>query len=308
MVERSQKDVWRLAPWVLVALLLINFVFMAYNARTNDEIVVRTWAQAMATFVQSPVSSVSDGISGFVGSFANMRSAVTEVEELRARNVQLETELRESENLSSENERLKGLLGFKDESKYQIQPARVIGRDPSTWFDLATINKGTLDGVKLNMPVVTREGLAGRVVAVSPITAQFILLPDEKAAAAAVIGEIGVSNALGVVRGTGEKGVLEMRYVPGYEKVEVGNMVTTSGQDGIFPPGLKIGEIVEVRSGSATVPHTIYIRPSVRMSALTEVAVLLYQAPPRQKIEQALPNVNTNTSTTPTSTTGGGRR
>lgn len=299
MVERSQKDVWRLAPWVAGALMLVNFVFMAFNARTDDQIVVRTWAQAFANFVQSPVSSVNSSVNGFFESFYTIRTAATENEELRARVTQLETDLRESGNLTTENERLRGLLNFKEESKYQILPARVIARDPSTWFDLATINRGSMDGVKLNMPVVTPEGLAGRVIAVSPITAQFILLPDEKAAAAAVIGEIGVSNALGVVRGTGEKGVLEMRYVPGYEKVEVGNMVTTSGQDGIFPAGLKIGEIVDVRSGSATVPHTIYIRPSVRMSALNEVVVLLYNAPPRQKADQALPNVNTNTSASP---------
>ncbi len=296
MVERSQKDVWRLTPWVLVALLLVNFVFMAYNARTDDQIVVRSWAQALANFVQSPVSSIKSAVGGFFESFASMRTAVSENDLLRERVLQLETEARETQNLTAENERLKALLDFKDVSKYRILPGRVIARDPSTWFDMATINRGSLDGVKLNMPVVTNEGLAGRVVAVSPITAQFILLPDEKTAAAAVIGEIGSSNALGVVRGTGEKGVLEMRYVPGYEKVEVGDTVFTSGQDGIFPAGLKIGEIVEVRSGSATVPHVIYIRPSVRMSALTEVAVLLYQAPPRQKPEQALPNVNANSA------------
>jgi rod shape-determining protein MreC len=294
MVERSQKDVWKLTPWVAGALLLFNFIFMAYNARNpNEEFVVRIWAQAFANFAQSPVSSAKSTISGFFESFSSMRTAVTEVDDLRGRVTQLETELRESQNLTTENERLRGLLQFKDDSKYKILPARVIGRDPSTWFDMATINRGSLDGVKPNMPVVTRDGLAGRVVLVTPISAQFMLLPDEKSAAGAIIGELADSNALGVVRGMGDKGVLEMRYVPGYEKVEVGTLVTTSGQDGIFPPGLKIGEIIEVRSGSATIPHTIYIRPSVRMSALNEVAVLLYEAPAKQKTESALPNVKT---------------
>jgi rod shape-determining protein MreC len=301
MVERSQKDVWKLTPWVAGALLLANFAFIAYNARTNDEMVVRSWSQALANFVQSPVSSIKDGVGGFFESFASLRTAATENEELKARVVELETEARESQTLTTENERLRALLAFKEDSKYKIVPARVIARDPSSWFDLATINRGSLDGVKLNMPVVTGDGLAGRVVTVSPITAQFVLLPDEKSAASGVIGEIGESNALGVVKGTGEKGALEMRYVPGYEKVEVGNTVYTSGQDGIFPAGIKIGEIVEVRTGSATVPHVIYLRPSVRMSALNEVAVLLYTAPPRQKPEQMLPNVNANSA-------GGGKK
>lgn len=305
MVERSQKDVWKLTPWVLAALLLLNFVFMAFNARNPDgEMVVRIWSQALAVFVQSPVASLKSAVGGSFESFSNMRTAVTENDQLRERVMQLEGEVRQSETLTTENERLKTLLNFQNESKYKILPARVIARDPSTWFDMATINRGSLDGVKLNMPVVTNEGLAGRVVAVSPVTAQFILLPDEKSAAAAVIGELSSSNALGVIRGTGEKGVLEMKYVPGYEKVEVGDTVFTSGQDSIFPPGIKIGEIVEVRSGSATVPHVIYIRPTVRMSALSEVAVLLYQAPPRPKPDQSLPNVNTNTN----STVGGSKK
>jgi rod shape-determining protein MreC len=78
--------------------------------------------------------------------------------------------------------------------------------------------------------------------------------------------------------------------VPGTVEVKEGDFVYTSGQDGIYPAGLKIGEIVEVRSGSATIHHTIYIKPSSGISSMQEVAVLLYEAPPRQKFEQSVPN------------------
>ena len=108
--------------------------------------------------------------------------------------------------------------------------------------------------------------------------------------AGAVIGELGTSNALGVVNGVKDKELLEMRYVPGSVEVKEGDMVFTTGQDGIYPPGLKLGEVIEVRSGSATTAQTIYIKPSSGISSMQEVVVLLYEAPQRPKFEQAVPN------------------
>jgi rod shape-determining protein MreC len=87
-----------------------------------------------------------------------------------------------------------------------------------------------------------------------------------------------------------DKNSLIMNYVPGSTPIEVGETVYTTGLDGIYPPGLKIGEVTEVRTGSATVPHVIYIRPSAKISSMQEVAILLYQQTERPKYEQALPN------------------
>jgi rod shape-determining protein MreC len=95
---------------------------------------------------------------------------------------------------------------------------------------------------------------------------------------------------LGVVSGSSKKDLLDMKYVPGHIPVEVGQMVYTTGQDGIFPAGLKIGEIVEVVSGSATTPHMIQIRPGARLSSMQEVGILLYEPPARTDFEQKLPN------------------
>jgi rod shape-determining protein MreC len=141
------------------------------------------------------------------------------------------------------------------------------------------------------MPVVTPGGIVGRIVATSPWTAQVMLITDEKAAAGAVVGQIGQSNALGSVKGLGEGGLVEMNYVSGLEEVGVGDYVVTTGQDGIYPPGLNVGAVVKVKHGSATAPHVIYVKPSARLDALEEVAVLQYRPPPRTAPDQALPNV-----------------
>jgi rod shape-determining protein MreC len=130
------------------------------------------------------------------------------------------------------------------------------------------------------------------VIAVSPVTAQVMMVTDEKAAAGAIVGQLSESGALGSVNGLGESGLIEMRYVSGLQKVEVGDSILTTGQDGIYPQGLNIGTVVDVKPGTATQSHQIFIRPGAKLDQLEEVAVLLYRPPQRPAPDQALPNVD----------------
>jgi rod shape-determining protein MreC len=292
MVERSQKEVWRLTPWLVIALLLGNFVLMAFDAReiTSGQRYIRVWTQTIADFVQSPVTTVSSGVSSYFSSISNLRSAQDENSLLKQHVQELEVELKGKEDLTSENQRLKALLDLKEQSKYKVLTARIIGRDPSVWFDSSIIDRGSLDGVKLNMPVVTDGGLVGRVTAVSPLTAQVDIITKDKSGLGGVIGEIGSSTSLGVVSGTGKSGLLEMRYVPGTVDVQIGQQVYTTGQDGIYPPGLKVGEVVDIKSGTATVPHQIFLKPAATLNSMQEVGILLYEPPVRTEFEKKLPN------------------
>lgn len=290
---RTQKEIRQRAPIWLVALLLGNLVIMAVDARDSngEQKVVRIWTQAFASPLQNASSKASGATSGFFRQIINFHSTAQENEELKLRLSQAEVELRTARQQASENDRLKGLLGLKEHSTYETVPARVIARDPSVWFNTITINRGSSTGIAVNMPVVTATGIVGRVITVSPWSAQVMLVTDEKAGAGAVVGQLGQSGALGSVRGREDLGLIEMRYVSGQEKVEVNDYVMTTGQDGIYPPGLNVGQVVEVKGGTATQPHQILIRPGAGLDKLEEVAVLLYHAPQRALPEQALPNV-----------------
>ena len=281
-----------MTPWLVIILLLGNFMLMAFDAReiTSGQRIIRVWSQAVADFVQSPVTSVSSGVSNYFSSISNLRSAQSENDILKQKVQELELDIKGKEDLTAENDRLLALLNLKENSKYKVLTARIIGRDPSVWFDSSIINRGSLDGVKLNMPVVSDGGLIGRVTAVSPLTAQFDLITRDKSGVGGIVGEIGSSNVLGVVAGTSKRDLVEMKYVSGSADVQAGQVVYTTGQDGIYPAGLKIGEIVEVRSGSATVPHQIFIRPSAGINSIKEVGVLLYEPPVRTEFDQKLPN------------------
>jgi rod shape-determining protein MreC len=278
-----------LTPWLAIVLCVANFVLMAFDARADGgQRVIRVWAQTAADFVQSPVTTVTSSVSGYFGSIADLRGAQGENEALKQRVQELEVELKAKEDLATENQRLNALLNLQEKAKYKVLNARIIGRDPSVWFDASIVNRGSLDGVKLNMPVVTNGGLLGRVTAVGPLTSQIDLVTRDKSGVGAVVGEIAGSNALGVVMGTSKSELIEMRYVPGSAEVQVGQVVYTTGQDGIYPAGLKVGEIVEVESGSATTPHRILIRPSAGIGSMQEVGILLYEPPVKEEFEKQI--------------------
>jgi rod shape-determining protein MreC len=291
---RTQREIRQRAPFWLVMLLFGNLVIMAADARDSvtKQRMFRVWAQAIASPVQSVSSKAGGASAGLIRQIMNFRTAADENERLKQQLDQTVLELRNARESSAENERLKGLLNLKENTGYTQVPARVIARDPSVWFNTVTINRGSSSGITLNMPVATGSGIVGRVVAVSPWTAQVMLITDEKAAAGAVVGQLGESGALGSVSGLGKAGLVEMRYVSGLQKVEVGDYILTTGQDGIYPAGLNVGEVLEVKHGTATQPHQIYVRPSARLDQLEEVAVLLYHPPQRPAPEQTLPNLD----------------
>ncbi len=293
-VNRTQKEIRQRAPWWLVGLLVMNVALMSYDARddVSKQRLIRVWAQAIASPFQRVTSSAGGAGIGFFQRIASWRGAAAENEQLHKRVAELETEVYQARADHDENQRLKALLGLKEQSQYGIVPASVIARDPSLWFNTVTINRGSSSGVGLNMPVATPGGIVGRVIATSPWTAQVMLITDEKSAAGAVVGQLGTSNALGSIRGLGDNGLLEMRYVSGLEEVKAGDYVVTTGQDGIYPQGLNVGLVVEVKSGSATTPHTIHIKPGARIDSLEEVAVLQYHPPQRTAPDQTLQNVD----------------
>jgi rod shape-determining protein MreC len=277
----------------LVALLVTNLIIMAVDARDSDgkHKMLRIWTQTFASPIQSASSKASGATTGFFQQIFNFRSIAQQNEQLKERLTHVEQELNTARQATAENERLKALLNLNETIKISSVPARVIARDPSVWFNTITINRGSSSGIEMNMPVVTGGGIVGRVITVSPWASQVMLLTDEKAGAGAVVGQLG-SGALGSVKGRADTGValIEMRYVSGLEKVEVGDSVMTTGQDGIYPPGLNVGRVVDVKNGTATQAHQILIQPGAQLDHLEEVAVLLYHPPPRSLPEQTPQN------------------
>jgi rod shape-determining protein MreC len=291
---RTQREIRQRAPWWLFGLLLLNFALMTYDARDSatKQRKVRSIAQTIMFPVQRGASAAINWVGGFFGNIGELRRASTENEQLRKQVADMQKELRETRERAGQAERLEQFYKLTTTSDYKMVVANVIAREPSMWFDGVTIDKGRLAGIDVNMPVVTPGGIVGRVISTSPLSAQVMLITDEKSGAGAVVGQLGQSNAVGSIKGLGESGLLEMKYVPGTEKVQPGDTVTTTGQDAIYPAGFKVGDVVDVRPGSATQAQAIHVRPSAGLDRLKEVAVLTYHAPQKVEPDQSLPNVD----------------
>ena len=291
---RTQREIRQRAPWYLFGLLVLNFALMSYDARdaTTKQRKLRSIAQSVMYPIQRGASGAANWVGGFFGNIGALRHAATENEQLRRQVEQMQIELRDTRERAAQADRLQEFFKLNSGSEYKIVVGSVIARDPSMWFDSLTIDKGGMAGIEVNMPVVAPGGIVGRVISTSPLSSQVMLISDEKSGAGAVVGQLGQSNALGSIKGLGENGLLEMRYVSGMEKVQVGDTVTTTGQDAIYPPGYKVGDVIEVKPGSSTQPQVIHIRPSAGLDRLKEVAILLYHPPQKTEPDQSLPNVD----------------
>jgi rod shape-determining protein MreC len=288
---RTQREIRQRAPWWFFGLLALNVALMTYDARDDStkQRKIRTVVQSIAYPIQRGASTVGNLFGGLFGGIGELRRASVENQKLHAQVEQMQTELRDTRQKAAQADRLEKLLNLTQQSSYQTVTAQVIARDPSVWFDSISIDKGRWAGVEINMPVVTSDGIVGRVVSTGPLNSQVMLVTDEKSGAGAIVGQLGTSNAMGSIKGMGENGLLDMRYVSSLEKVQMGDTVYTTGQDGVYPAGLTVGQVVEIHPGS---PQTIHIRPSAGLDRLKEVTVLQYRATKTVQTDQSLPNVD----------------
>jgi rod shape-determining protein MreC len=172
------------------------------------------------------------------------------------------------QQLRSENERLRSMLEYKTEAAdFKLFPARILNQDISMVFKTVIIDKGNKNLFSADMPVVSPLGLVGRVITASPHTSQVLLITDPNSAIPVVIADTGVK---GIVKGTGSN-LLSMEYVRNSELITVGSLVVTSGLEGIFPKGLKVGRVQDVYRDKHKIFMKIMVAPSVEMSKLDGV-------------------------------------
>jgi rod shape-determining protein MreC len=195
---------------------------------------------------------------------------------VRAENARLRQELGEiqvrfqQEHEAAERTRqLERLLGFQHQIGIDTVPTHVIGAGASPDSRTVTIDRGTSSGVRVNMAVIAPTGVVGRVVTPTVHASKVQLLVDRNAGAGALVVR---SRAQGVVVGAGEE-LMRMNYVSGIADVKVGDVVVTSGIDGIYPRGFVIGTIESVDKGNGLY-KVIHVRPTVDFSRLEEVLVV----------------------------------
>lgn len=219
----------------------------------------------------SAYTTVDRSIGGVWQDYISLVGVRQENKQLRESIKELNTREITNRELIQSAQRLRSLLKLKQEMAVPSLAASIIGADSSPWFSTVLIDRGEADGLVEGMPVVAVDGVVGQVVKVAGGTARVLLLTDHASGVAAVVQR---SRARGVVKGKG-RGFCSFDFSLSGEDVTVGDIIVTSGVGRIFPPGLPLGEVTMVRKGSYGIFQSVDVRPTVALSRLEEVLVLL---------------------------------
>jgi rod shape-determining protein MreC len=210
---------------------------------------------------------------------------------LRQRMAELSLENSMLKEAKLKNVQLRQLLDFTEESQFALRAAEVIGWEPDRTVNSILIDIGQSHGVQRNMPVVSPEGLVGKVYRVLPHVSVVQLLQDPNCRVSAIVQR---SRILGIVEW--ERGVqCLLRHIPVKGDIRVGDVVVTSGMGGIFPKGLIIGSVVTVADEGWELFKQASIRPGVDVSHLEEVFVLIDEdrTKPSAGDRSAAPSIDT---------------
>ncbi len=272
--------------WVLIVVLMVQLVYLAIQgAQAGD-----TWLESAGLRVLGPAAR---GITAIPSSWTDFREGLrlrgslqTENRELRREVEALRLRLLQLTDLENDMRRMGAAVEYTTPPVGRIRAADVVYADHASWLRTLLIYTGD-QPARVNQPVLSAAGLVGRVVTVAGPYAKVQLITDRAASVGAMILR---TRRQGVVRGSGIGRVgLELDYVPHQADVRPGDRVLTAGIDGVYPRGIPIGAIVDVKSGGQLF-HSILVSPAVDLGALDQV-YLLDSSPIPAEIKEAVPGV-----------------
>jgi rod shape-determining protein MreC len=254
-------------PFLFFTVVIIAFVLMTYQSKKEH---ARS-GNFIGVILDNSYAASHRLAGALAAPFTKFMLREEENEKLRKRVDALLRQRQEYREVLLENKRLREILKLRDEKQTFVAAAEVVGRGVDRWSHILVIDKGRTDGVRKDMAAVTPIGLAGKVVNVSGSYSNLLPVTDINFSAAVRLEE---SRREGVLSGTGGSGCM-LRYIHQDEDVKMGEVVVTSGLDGLFPPGIPAGYVsrVDKRGGSGMFQY-IEVTPFQEDSKLEEVAIV----------------------------------
>jgi rod shape-determining protein MreC len=262
---------------VLLVSIIVLVALIGFSLRERKQL---TWPEQFVNdttgFFQSLVSKPAHSLAGFIGHLQDLTSTYDENKELKARLdklVSLESQVQE---LKKDNEDLRDILGEKKTLRdFKPLPATVIARNPDRWHEMIIIDKGSKNGIEKNMAVVTAKGLIGKVKSVNQFSSTVELLSamDPKNRISVTIQ--GSSTIYGFVQGFDDKkNMLLVKSIPSGAPIKKGQIVITSGKGGVFPAGLMVGKVEEVKPDQYGLNQQALVKPGANFYDINNVIVI----------------------------------
>jgi rod shape-determining protein MreC len=209
-------------------------------------------------------------VKGIQESHLTLEGYKVENERLRQKIVELEKERNRLLEAEATNRRLQQLLEFRSQMPSSGITASIIAASASSWFKSCLLDKGSTNGIRKGMAVVTPLGALGRVVELFPHTAKVLLITDPNSGVDVIVQR---TRARGIVSGSLENGPV-MKYVKHSEDVQVGDRLVTSGLDGVFPRGMMVATVTTVRKQTVGLFQQIGVMPAVTLERTEQVLVV----------------------------------
>ena len=274
-------DIRQRSGYLFLAVTLGQILLISAQVNSKSGVpVIESVTFGIFSEVQRGLSGGFSGVRQLWTGYIALRNLKVENEALKRDLAASQVAVQEQRALADRTRGLERLLDLRGHLKLNAVAAEIIGAAATPDFRTLTIDKGTRDGVRSDMSVIAPAGIVGRLVVPSLRSAKVQLLIDRNAAAGAIVER---TRAQGVVVGGGDDR-LRMEYVSEVFDIVVGDVVVTSGIDGIYPKGFIIGKVESVeRAGGAY--KRITIKPAVDFSSLEEVLVVLTPTPAREAAE-----------------------
>ncbi len=261
---------------ILVAVLFVQVLGLAVQVKraTQDEStrLIRVWAVDAVTPFEKGIVWFQSGVTNLWHNYFYLRGVRQENRDLKQQIERLRIEQVRLNQDAEQARRLQALLGFREQFISKTLAAQVIGSSGSEQSRSIYIDKGSRDGIKPDMAVITAEGVVGKVLRVFKTTSQVLLVNDQTSGVGAILEK---TRLQGVLRGT-PLGEVVLEKVMSDETVALGERVLTSGGDQIFPKGLPVGTVTKVSPGSELFLN-IRVKPSADLNRLEEVLVITEQ-------------------------------
>jgi rod shape-determining protein MreC len=268
-------------PLILALLLIAQFILLAVQVRPRlpgaaaaDQAGVKVLRRGVTTVVTPPEEAAHAsgmGIRGLWSRYVDLVNLKQQNEQLHAENQRLRLDQVAMEEDARQGERLQALLAFKQHYIDTTVPAQIVGTGGTDHGRVVYIDKGLDDGIEPDMPVITPNGVVGRVRDVTASTAQVLEISDPTSAAGVVLEQ---TRTRGIVRGNGSGQPQIVDMMPD-SRVQPGQMVITSGGDQIFPRGLPVGTVVKVEPDADNPPLVnVILKPAANLGRLEEVLVV----------------------------------
>lgn len=255
---------------VLVALVIVSLILLSLSFSEAESGPIHSIQRGIASVfapIEEGAGRALKPVRDLVNWFDETFDARGENERLSDEVTELRRQVTAAEAAIGENEELKKLLAFNRDAGiqgYEPVTARVIGRSPTVWYSQVTLDRGSSAGIRRDDPVVTGDGLVGRITDVTPGTSQVTMITDHRSAVSARILPDG---PLGVVKPeVGDPDDLLLDFIQGDRELRRGQELVTSGStaselESLFPPGIPIGEVIEAEVGEQETYQRVNVKP-----------------------------------------------